>query len=130
MNGSLKTIIFVAAIAFMAIIFWHTHQERKASINWPSTTGKILKAYVKQVTDRRKNNEGRDEYSSTHYEIAVEYEYVVDRTPYKGHRIRVVNDHYGSERSASNELLKYNVGADVIVYYDPEKPKNCVLIRG
>lgn len=122
MNGSIKSIGFIIVIIFMAAIFWKQHQERKASISWPSTTGIILTSYVKQVIEKRKNN-GGNESLNTHYEIAVEYTYTVDSIQYEGHRISVNAQSYSSEKSASNDLSNYLIGSRVAVYYDPSKPK-------
>ena len=93
---------------------------------WPSTTGKIISAEVKRVS----NPEGEDLYKP-----AVHYKYQVNNKSYQGSRItfKLENplDHIrGRNRPAQEVVRQYAIGREVTVYYQPNRPKKATLEPG
>ena len=65
------------------------------------------------------------------YEPEILYEYVVAGQAHQGRRIAIVSGGgHGSEAEAARVLEAYPVGAEVPVFYDPEKPARAVLEPG
>ncbi len=89
--------------------------------NWNQVTGMIVESRV----DTSKDSEDRTEYRAV-----VLYTYSFQDKTYYGKRI-----HYGysasSDRTDSEELVgRYSPGEPVPVYINPNRPKECVLVRG
>lgn len=126
-------VIAVAVMAFIGYHFFKSNEERKASLHWPSTDGKIVKSYLKEVQhtsrDDSKSFFFRDS-SYTNYEVKINYEYEVDGRSYIGTRIEVDDSDYSRESDASLVLSGYKEGTKVKVYYNPMKPKISVLSPG
>jgi hypothetical protein len=131
-NNFLGNLLFVAILIFMGYQWWSHHQERNASINWPSTEGKITKAYLKEIQHTNDRDDkgwiGRSTY--TDYEVRINYEYEVDGRFYNGDRIEVTNPSYSTESKAMQALAEYKEGKKVTVYYNPKNPRHSVLHPG
>ena len=90
-----------------------------ASANWPSTPGTVvfseLQAHV---------------VSSRKAKAKIRYEFSVNERGYSGDRIRFV-DTSGNGKSIQQGIVDtYPVGKQVEFFYQPDKPGNCVLVRG
>jgi len=96
-------------------------EQAKASSNWPTTAGLVLKS---KVVSHRSNN------SST-YLAKVNYQYQVE-----GKRLESETVWFGGDVSTSDQAMvretvkKYPVDQKVIVYYNPEDPEIAVLEPG
>ena len=90
--------------------------EAEESEGWPSTTGRVVEAYLDEY--QHKPHYRRSE---TRYHPVVRYTYVVDGVSYTGDRI-TVNDPGSS--------LRYTEGDEVTVYYNPDRPERAVLEVG
>ena len=94
---------------------------------WPDTTGKIIFADVKRVSD----GEGGDLYKPD-----VRYRYQVKGKPYQGRRITFklqnpLENMFGRDQRRSAEIVKkYAIGREVVVYYQPNRPKRATLEPG
>jgi len=90
-----------------------------ASQSWPQTTGTITAGSV------------ATEYSndSTGYSVALTYEYAANGVTYTGKRIGFSRRTYARRSRAQAALDRYPVNSSVIVYFNPEKPADAVLMR-
>ena len=126
-------LLMVGILIFIAHSLWKDHKERKASLAWPSTQGKIVRSYLKEV-EHTSYDEKKSVFfqhsSYTEFEVVIKYEYKVDDRFYTGTRIRVTNDTYSRESEAAKILDGYKEGKDVNVFYNPLNPKNSVLTPG
>lgn len=94
---------------------------------WPDTTGKIIFANVKRVSD----GEGNDLYKPE-----VRYRYQVNDKQYQGNRITFklqnpVENMFGRDQRRAAEIVQqYAIGREVTVYYQPNRPKRATLEPG
>ena len=91
----------------------------RASENWVAVPGKIT---ATAVSVSRSSN-------SAEYNLAVNYDYAVDGVTYTGHRIEFGRRNYARKKTAQAKLEQYPVGSPVMVYVNPEKPGDAVLVR-
>ncbi len=87
-------------------------QKSRRSLQWPQVQGKVRSAKVFQ-------HKGEGGGSSAE----IKYAYEVDGVGYESDRV-----HFG-DVAASDMVLKYRIGHDVSVYYDPDDPSIAVLDR-
>jgi hypothetical protein len=109
------------------LIFYgaRSRQKAEASQSWPNTVGQITRSQVKQSTST--DDDGRTSYS---YYPSVEYTYQVAGQNYTSKRtVFGALRGYGNPAKAEADLQRYPLGAQVAVYYDPEKPGEAVLER-
>ncbi len=126
----------VIAIVLLGWGIWLTRggirgvADARASLNWPSTIGKIVSTTV--VEERPVGTSTGSGTRRTDYRPVVQYSYSVNGQNYSaGHR-RFNDDliAYGSTEKAEAAIEKYRVGQTVQVYYDPANPRNAVLEPG
>lgn len=98
-------------------------EQAKASNNWPTTSGVVLKS---KVTTHRSNNS-----SSSTYAADVTYQYQIEGHNYEGSTVWFGSDISTSNRSLAQETVKkYPVAKQVVVYYDAKNPQAAVLEPG
>ena len=88
------------------------------SPNWPTVQGEITKSYLLEQEE-----EGT-------YFARVEYRYVVDDYLYEGNRVNFGGDGGTNREAFAAIVARYEVGAPVAVYYDPDDPNSAVLDPG
>ena len=97
----------------------------KASVDWPTSPGKVLSSSVVQ----KRNSDG-----DLYYHAEVVYEFKVNNTTYSGKRIAygINHKHYGSSNpSEAQEIVnRYPQDKNVTVHYMPNNPKVCVIEVG
>lgn len=97
------------------------------SQSWPSTTGTIIFADVKRVSD----GEGNDLYKPD-----VRYRYQVNDKQYHSRRITFklqnpLENMFGRDQRRAAEIVRqYAIGREVTVYYQPNRPKRATLEPG
>jgi hypothetical protein len=114
--------VFIIAGGFM---IWYGLRSRKlasASKTWPSTPGKIVTSWVRETESTDSENR-----TTTTYVAEVEYEYKVDGQPLQGNRVQFGLGGSGNSTALRAIVKRYPVGAEVQVFYDPAKPKQCTL---
>jgi hypothetical protein len=101
-------------------------EQAKASVDWPTSPGKVLSSSVKQKSD---------DYGDLHYRAKVVYEFKVNNTTYSSKRIAYGD--YGSIYGASSDpshaqkiVNRYPQDKNVTVSYMPNNPKECTLEVG
>ena len=108
-----------------AILLFFSLRARKkssASMSWPSTTGRIITSTVRQ-----NSSTDEDGHVSFTYSPVVEYEYTVNNQVYKGKTINYGITAMQDRNAAQKEVDRFTPGAQVPVYYNPEKPQEAVL---
>lgn len=110
----------------LALLVWGMVSRRKAqaSATWPSTTGSILQAEVRQ--ERSVDDEGS---TSITYRPFVQYEYQVGGRTYQSSQLSFGGGVSGTQGWAQKALQPYTPGAPAAVYYNPAKPQEAVLER-
>lgn len=94
-------------------------QRAQASAEWHSAPGTLLSFKI---------TKGKTKHQ-THYYPHLKYEYTLNGTRYTSDRISFGYLAYDSEDEAKSEL-EQRVGKNpVTVYYDPQNPKDAVLLR-
>lgn len=95
---------------------------------WPSATGRILTSdtEAKKVT-RIADSEDMIRVDDVRNFASIRYVFKVGKRKFHGSRIHLGSDP-GNVHLAET-LRRYPRGSEVIVYYDPVNPENCVLDR-
>jgi hypothetical protein len=109
--------LFVFDAIFLGIIFVTRRKVAQAS-SWPSTMGTVTLSTI----EMRSSSEG----GSTPYPV-VHYSYQVMGQPYQGSKVMPGPDVGGV--GARKVVARYPAGAQVMVYYNPEKPSEALLER-
>ena len=109
----------VVLVAVMLIV--KLGEARKAAA-WPQSTATILKSGM----EARHHRHAGDTTTVTNAP-AIEYEFTAKGRIWRGNRISIGDDTGGANSEAT--LARFPTGATVPVYYDPDDPTHCVLIR-
>ncbi|MAT13862.1 MAG: hypothetical protein CMJ46_01170 [Planctomyces sp.] len=96
------------------------YYESLNSKTWPSVRGTIVESYIYTHKD-----DGEISYSA---EIA--YAYRVGKTRYTGERLTAFSTTSSRKEGAEKLVETYPVGKRLDVFYNPDKPKDSVLIPG
>jgi hypothetical protein len=104
--------------------FWR-YRKLRASRSWPSTIGTVTGTDVETQTDSGSGGEP----ASTGYYPVVHYSYWVGQQSYTGHRIGLASRGHQNLRRAQQVLAAWPAGAQVQVYYNPQRPDEAVLQR-
>lgn len=97
------------------------HRQVKAAQSWSSTKGTVLESTIEEQPGR--NAIGNINVA---YRVCVRYEYTVKDQVYQGTRVSFgapVFDYI----KASAAIEQFEEGKQATVWYDPEKPAECVL---
>ena len=105
--------------------------EADASASWPTTSGRVTEATVKEGRESSSMGRGANRPYRV-YTAHVRYEYAVDGRTYHGDRIGMDVDgsSYRSFAKAAAVTARYPAGATVTVHYDPGRPQRAVLEVG
>ena len=118
-------LIFVVVGASVAFFGIRGLVRAKASVDWPSTQGKIVESSVER--HRSSGSKGR---SSTTYHAEILYEFTIDGTTYNGDRV-AYGDYGSSNPSHARRVVNnYSQGKNVTVHYLPDNPEECLLEPG
>ena len=126
MAGSLIVLGFFVVVA-AALSFVHVRRrlrEARASVTWPSVTGRIVESEL--VFELVKS--GQSVYRQ--YEAHVVYEYSIGGRTYRAGRVSFNDDDGCSPQPVQRTVNRYPQGDSVTVYCDPRMPETAVLERG
>lgn len=116
---AIVSIVFVLVLLnaiFLGIIFFM--RRRMATVSqWPSTMGTVNASYL----ERRSSSDG-----STDYPV-VQYSYQVAGQTYQSTKLAPGPEIGGT--GAGKVVGRYPVGAQVMVFYNPQSPSEAVLER-
>jgi hypothetical protein len=108
------TLIFLVVFPFAIYQAWKNLQKAKASVNWPTTVGKVTASDFKKVMFRRQPQ--------------IAYTYSVNGAPFTSSRVSFAGGYKPKE--VDPVLARYPVGADVTVAHDPQNPAEATLETG
>ena len=108
------TLIFLIVFPFALYKAWKNVQMAKASVNWPTTRGKISTSEIKKVMFRRQPQ--------------ITYTYSVNDKSYTSRRVSFAGGYKLKE--VDPILARYPVGNDVTVAHDPRNPAEATLETG
>ena len=115
--GIMGFVFLILNVVFLGIIFFM--RRRMATVSqWSSTMGTVLMSAIEQ----RSSSEG----GYTDYPV-VQYSYQVGGQPYQSMKLAPGPDVGGS--GARKVVARYPAGAQVMVFYNPQKPSEAVLER-
>ena len=108
------TLLFLIVFPFAVYKAWKNVQMAKASVNWPTTTGRITASDIKKVVFRRQPQ--------------ITYAYSVNGTAFVSQRVSFAGGYKPKE--VDPILARYPVGSEVVVAHDPQKPAEATLETG
>ena len=115
-NSSIGRIIFIIIGLVFSITAIVNIVRGFSSKNWPTVQGKIISSDIQIQRDIRQTN----------YSPAILFEYFINGAKYFSNKLSFSGT---SSRliSIQRALVKYPVGTEVLVYYNPQKPQIAVL---
>lgn len=115
--GIIGFVLLILNAVFLGVIFFM--RRRMATVSqWPSTMGTVIASYL----ERRSSSEG----GSTNYPV-VQYSYQVNGQMFQSAKLAPGPEMGGT--GAGKVVARYPAGAQVMVFYDPQKPSEAVLER-
>ncbi len=108
-------VLFILNAVFLTIIYFMRRRMAVVS-QWPSTMGTVMMSTL----EWRSSSEG----GSTAYPV-VQYSYQVNGQAYQGYKLAPGPEVGGT--GAKKVVARYPPGAQVMVFYDPQKPSDAVL---
>jgi len=115
--GIILIVLVILNVIFLAVIYFM--RKKMAEVNqWPSVMGSVVMSTI----ERRSSGEG----GYTDYPV-VQYSYQVNGQAYQSSKLTPGPEVGGS--GARNVVAKYPAGAQVMVFYNPQKPSEAVLER-
>ena len=113
--GIIVFVLFILNAVFLTIIFFM--RRRMATVSqWPSTMGSVIASRLEQ----RSSSEG----GYTNYPV-VQYSYQVGGQAYQSYKLAPGPVVGGT--GAGKVVARYPVGAQVMVFYNPQNPSDAVL---
>ena len=113
--GIIGFVFLILNVVFILILFFMRRRMAVVS-QWPSTMGTVSTSYL----ERRYSSDS----GSTNYPV-VHYSYRVGGQAYQGMKIAPGPDVGGT--GAGKVVDRYPVGAQVMVFYNPQNPSDAVL---
>jgi hypothetical protein len=112
-------IVLLLVVVFRAKASRAVRQKIRAAQDWPSTKGLVLVSEV------------RDEGGESGWRAQVVYRYEVGGRVYENSRIAVAVE-YGRQGFQAHRRLaaRFPLGAQVVVYYNPQNPADAALVKG
>ena len=118
------TVIFPAIGIVIALFSYNAYSTRMASNAWPTVGGVIVKSEI-ETHDHSTSSDGNQKSEAVQYP-KIAYDYQIDGQNYKGTRISFSS----SSVNAQQLISRYPQGKPVQVYYNPDKPRQAVLVPG
>lgn len=115
--GIVGFVFLILNAVFLGIIFF-MRRKMAAVSQWPSTMGAVMMSTIEQ----RHSSEG----GYTDYPV-VQYSYQIGGQAYQSMKLAPGPDVGGS--GARKVVGRYPVGAQVMVFYNPQNPSDAVLER-
>ena len=116
--------IFVIIGLVLLFIYFRNLAKVRASQDWPTVQGTVIQSWVRKRSST--DDDGSVSYS---YYPEIHYQYQIVGIEYQGNKIAFGPKVGGNRPRAEKIIEKYPTGANVTVYYQPDKPGNAVLER-
>ena len=120
----LPAVILAVVGGVLTLFGWWKRRKLRASMSWQQVTGTIIGGSI----EKSRNSSSDDGYRYS-YTPTVQYRYVAEGVTMIGSRIAHVASSYSSHATAAAELALYPVDSSVVVYFNPQKPSEAVLVR-
>ena len=114
--GIIVFVLFILNAIFLTIIFFMRRRMAVVS-QWPSTMGTVMMSTIEQ----RSSEDGYTDYP------VVQYSYQVGGQSFQGMKLAPGPEVGGT--GARKVVARYPVGAQVMVFYNPQNPSDAVLER-
>jgi hypothetical protein len=118
--ASLGGLVFLIGVVLLVLALV-SRRKADASQKWPVVGGRVITASLLEHS-----SSDPEDYSSTMYEPAVEYEFPAGGETVKGRRIAFGANRFDRGR-AQRILDRYPPGSLVNVHYNPQNPHEAVL---
>ncbi len=121
MPGAAIGYLVICVMAGLVSLGYAVYQRIRlqASADWLQSPGTITKSELIRS----------DTSDSVEYSVAVLYDYVANGSRYTGNRIEFGRRGFARKKRAEAELERYPVNCAVTVYFNPDQPDDCVLVR-
>jgi len=117
-------LIFIGIGLLLIFIYFRNLAKVRASQAWPAVQGTVIESWVRRTEST--DDDGSVSYS---YYPEIQYQYQVMGSQYQGDKITFGLKSGGNRTKAEKAIAKYPTGANVTIYYQPDKPENAVLER-
>ena len=117
-------VIFPAIGIVIALFSYNAYVTRMESKTWPTVGGVIVKSEIEEQTST--TGDGANKKNTVKSLPKIAYQYQVDGQSHKNTRISFSS----SSGNAQQIVARYPKGKPVQVYYNPDKPKQAVLVPG
>ncbi|MBN1546207.1 MAG: DUF3137 domain-containing protein [Syntrophaceae bacterium] len=117
-------VIFVAMGIMIALSAYSAYKTRVQSKTWPTVEGNIIRSEIEQYAGA--GGEGTNAETTVQEYAKIAYQYLVDGRQYESDKISFSS----SSKNAGQLVSRYPKGKTVRVYYNPDKPKQAVLVPG
>ena len=111
--------------ALLSWLGWRNLRSVKASMSWPTVSGRVVSSSVRQDVQRG----DEDSADTTSHVPHVQYEYQVCGQVYQGNRMAFQDKSFSSHKKAFALVEGFPAGQPVAVFYDPANPGSAVLER-
>ena len=123
------TVLFCGIGIVLLLISRRNKKKATESLNWPETTGRVIKSMIDIGHDVLGSEDSQGE-SQPMYSAAVSYTYQVGDMLYTSDRISFAGkSSYSKPDKAEVVTAKYPEGSTVSVFYNPDKHQEAVLER-
>ena len=117
MSGDLIiSVSFIVMGSLLTIASLKSLKAAWAMQSWPSTRGEIRSSRIELTGDG-------------FYKPAIEYTFVIDDRQIAGKRRTLFERATNNRVWADTVVARYPIGSSVMVYYDPNDPRQCVVDR-
>ena len=118
------TIVYLALVISAFYLTFVSMPKAINSNDWPQVQGQVTNAELVQRKHTLKTGK-----PITVYSAKVHYQYTVDGKPYTNKQLQLA-DHDDSQKIELAINKQYPSGANVTVFYNPNKPSESVLQKG
>ncbi len=113
-------IFFIVGISLMVLVGWPTLRDARASSEWPSVPGQIIRS---EVATHRSSDK-------TTYSADIAFRYQVKGVDHECDNVAFGTLSSNNSSPARQVTKRYPVGREVDVFYDPNDPGKGVLEPG
>jgi hypothetical protein len=117
-------VIFPAIGIVIALFSYNAYATRMESKTWPTSAGVIVRSEI-EAHNSADSDSGSKTTEAVQY-AKIAYQYEVGGQKHKGTRISLSS----ASNNAQQIVSRYPKGKSVQVYYNPDKPKQAVLVPG
>ena len=103
---------------------WELIDDARSTLFWPIVNGTVTHS---EVTSYVSSSEGK---STQMYSADVRYRYTINGTPYSSGRVSLGDSSTSSSGGKEEIVMRYAMGQQVLVYYDPVTPGESLLEPG